>query len=71
MDNNGVTWMDIPNMNSTEFRAKDTTSKRYRCVAINVVKDKSYSEISHELWITNTGKLDALCFILPPSISVR
>ena len=47
--------MDIHNMNGSKFTVKDSTSNRYRCVAMNVVKGRSYNATSHELRVNNTG----------------
>ena len=68
---NGATWMDIPNMNSSEFSTNDASSKRYRCFAMNVVRFSSYNATSMEFQVNNSGngKL-AFSFILLPFVSL-
>src|SRR6218665_2740496 len=68
---NGANWMDIPNMNSSEFSTNDASSKRYRCFVMNVVRRSSYNATSMGFQVNNLGNgKPAFCFILLPLVSI-
>lgn len=49
------TWIDIQNQNGCELPMTSISSKRYRCIAMNVVRGRSYNATSHEFLRNNTG----------------
>lgn len=53
----GGTWIDIQNQTSDVFAVSDATSRRYRCVAMNVVGGESYNGTSQEFQVNKTGGL--------------
>lgn len=52
---NDFTWTDIQNQKGSEFNMSSVTTKRYRCVAMNAVRDKSYNAASQEFQVKNSG----------------
>src|SRR6218665_877468 len=73
---NCATWMDIPKTNSNQFTTSDTSSMRYRCVAMNIVRGITYTATSHAFLVNNPGinllmiwspvfKADAFSMALP------
>lgn len=53
------TWKDIPDATGNEFTINKATTSYYRCVASNIVKRKTYTEVSHTFQINyiSTGNL--------------
>jgi len=63
MDNDG-TWTEIQNLNGSKFTITNASFKRYRCIAMNVVRGKTHNATSHEFHVKNidSGKSLACSF---------
>lgn len=70
MEVDGI-WTDIENLNGSEFTMTNVSTNQYRCVAMNVVKSKSYNATSLEFFVNNrdSGKPLPLSFHSIPHFS--
>src|SRR6218665_634769 len=55
LEDDNVTWVDIPNLTGNEFILNYSSSNWYRCVAMNNIREINYNNTSDEFQINNTS----------------